>query len=187
MNSKLSLLVLALVIVAVVSAGCSGSEGEGDGDGDGGGGNSNLVPTQGTIEEQSGWAQASDEHAVQQVTVTLASKMVTAVELIVNVEDSNEENSETDQGSEADKITIKISGAGNETITYGPQPTPVSANIQIPESPLPEGSYLGQTLTIEIEGDCGGGKTAYFFGLIVWVDQGFEWKVSGTYTFMVEE
>ena len=72
---------------------------------------------------------------------------------------------------------------GNETEEPPMALTPANFNIEIT---APQGEYIPSTGTVSIHGDLKGGKPAYVFGLIVYVDQGFAYTVHTEYTYMKE-
>jgi hypothetical protein len=145
-----------------------------------------LVLKRGTLEPLSGWIDGDGNTASQSFPINLNNSNIVSVELTVNVEDSNSENAETDQGSDPDEVSITISG-GNFTETQDGM-TPMALNTDFrAQSGSEEITYLSQTWTINIEATLNGGKPAYFFGFLVYNDQGIAYTIGGDYTYMVEE
>ncbi|GEM_PF-3271811 len=147
-----------------------------------------LEPVTEQIPPKSGWISSPDaaeptefEHTE---TIQIPSPYVTAFTVTVSIQDSDEEHSETDEGSDPDIVTVTVSDGANITekkdVTSGTSYTfSFSASGE-------DGDFLGQTWTINFKGkEFGGGKPAYFFGFIVYIDQGAEWSIdSGSYTYL---
>jgi hypothetical protein len=145
-----------------------------------------LALKRGTIEPLSGWIQGDGSAASQAVPVNLNNTNIVSVAFSVSVEDSNAENAETDQGSDPDEVTITISG-GNFTETQnGMTPMALKTDFRA-QGGSEEITYLSQSWTVNIEATLQGGKPVYFFGFIVYVDQGVAYTIDGEYTYMVEE
>ena len=154
-----------------------------------------LTQMSGTIPTKSGWAESnwaesSDEpwKASVEIPIKFESDKVVSVELKIDVQDSDSNHSETDEGSDPDQITITITwgnASANETIKKQGS-TPFSVTITLPAEPLPEGQYISGNVVVKIDGDCYGGKPTRPFPWwpIVYKDQGFAYTVSGTYTYM---
>ncbi len=145
-----------------------------------------LILKSGTMEQLSGWIQGDGSTATQAVPINLNNTNIVSVAFKVSVEDSNAENAETDQGSDPDDVSITISG-GNFTETQDGK-TPLALNTDFrAQGGSEEITYLSQAWTINIEATLNGGKPAYFFGFLVYNDQGIAYTIDGEYTYMVEE
>ena len=132
------------------------------------------------------WIDDTDNKAEDTIPIDFGVKNVAQVKFTITVKDSNAENAETDEGSDPDEITIKVT-FGNLTFKQK-MSTPATFTIQLPETgQAAEGSYLPGNGRIEIDANLNGGKAAYFFGRIVWVDQGCEYTINGECTYMSEE
>jgi hypothetical protein len=175
-------LVIAVIIVMAAFAGCLGGEAEKK--------KSNtpvLVPKNAKSPTQSGWIDDDgNEHASAPITVGLNDTNIVHVKFTIRVDDSDPAHSDSDEGSNPDDVTVTIS-SGNDTEKKG-GPTPFSATIEFNApggTEAPE--YLDQSWTVQIDADLGGGKPMYFFGLIVWIDQGIAYTVDCEYSYMALE
>ncbi len=147
-----------------------------------------LVVKHDTIPQLTGWIDddGNGNTANGQVSVSLNNTNIISVKFTIKVEDSNTEHSETDQGSDPDDITLTITG-GNSTETKEGM-TPMNANVEIKTTGGSEAQeYLGQSWTIQIDAELGGEKPAYFFGLLVWDDQGVAYTIDAQYSYLAEE
>ena len=188
LNKKLNLLIILVVIASVFSAGClGGGSGDDGGDGDGGGGDVNLTPATKKLPTIGPtWMQGSNEQAEETIPIDFGVQNIVQVKLTITVKDSNAENAETDEGSDPDEITVKATW-GNTTVKQK-MVTPANIQMQIPETgQMGEGQYLPSGGTVTIDANLNGGKPAYFFGFIVWIDQGCEYTVDAECTYMTGE
>lgn len=175
-------LLVTITIIMAAFAGCLGGGSEGPKENP-----STLVVKHGTIQPISGWIDTDgNEHASQSFQINLNDTNIVSVTFKVSVEDSDPGHSETDEGSNADDVTVTVTG-NNETDSYQ-QTTPLSASIEFNS---PQGRdppvYLGENWDVQIEADLGGGKPRFVFGFIVWIDQGVAYTISGDYSYMAEE
>ncbi len=176
-------LLIAVTVIMAALAGCLGDEGGSEGEEA-----PELVQKHGTIEPQSGWIDddGNGNSANGQYTVNLNNTNIIIVTISVVIEDSDAEHQETDQGSDPDEVTVTVSG-GNETNELRGT-TPFRREFEFKAKAGPEGGdYLAQSWTITIDAALGGGKPAYFFGFIVWEDQGVAYTIEGEYTYMAPE
>jgi hypothetical protein len=145
-----------------------------------------LVLKHGTIEQLTGWIQGDGSSATQAVPVNLNNSNIVSVAFSVSVEDSNSENAETDQGSDPDEVSITVSGDNFTETQDGVTPMALNTDFRS-QGGSEEITYLSQSWTVNIEATLNGGKPVYFFGFIVYVDQGVAYTIDGEYTYMVEE
>jgi hypothetical protein len=145
-----------------------------------------LVLKSGTLEQLSGWIQGDGSGASQAIPINLNNTNIVSVILKVNVEDSNSENAETDQGSDPDEVSITVSGDNFTETQDGTTPMSLNTDFRA-QSGSEEITYLSQAWTVNIDATLHGGKPVYFFGFIVYVDQGVAYTIDGEYTYMVEE
>jgi hypothetical protein len=76
---------------------------------------------------------------------------------------------------------------GNETSELTGS-TPFRRDFEFKSLAGPDGSeYLGQSWTVNIDATLGGGKPTYFFGFIVYIDQGVSYTIEGEYSYMAPE
>ena len=180
MNKKIIALTLSILVITITAAGCLGGD---DDDDTGASTEPKLESARGSLETVSGWAERqSGDVANVDIAMNIPHSMVTKVSFRIVVEDSDAEHSETDEGSDPDEITVSVTW-GNETEEPPMMKTPANFNIEIT---APQGEYIPSTGTVSIHGDLKGGKPAYVFGLIVYVDQGFAYTVETEYTYMSE-
>jgi hypothetical protein len=182
-------ILITILIVAVVFSGCLGN-----GDDDKKESTPELVQKHGTIQRMTGWAEsgyANDDSEPyeldQDIGVVLNHTNIVQVKFILRVEDSDSAHSESDEGSDPDEIAVTASG-GNITTDERRGVTPATITIEVKASDQgAEGGYLGQNWALHLHADCYGGKPMYFFGFIVWKDQGVAWTLEGDYTYMGED
>ena len=138
----------------------------------------NLVNV--SMPQRSGWLESeSPEH---QEPVAIPESTVVEITFRIHVEDSDEEHAETDEGSDPD--IIKASATDNAEQSQ--QDTATTPGDMTFTFKAPEATYLAQNWTVKIWGqEFGGGKPAYFFGFIVWVDQGVAWTLDVEYVYQV--
>ena len=181
MKHKIGALMAIVLMLTLAAAGCLG--GEEDATGSDATREPKLEMGRGTVPQESGWAERqSGDVAHVSIPYNFPHSMVTKVSFRIMVEDSDPEHSETDEGSDPDDITVAVKW-GNITDKKGPMPTPASFNFEIV---APPGEYLPSSGSVDIDGKLNGGKPAIVFGLIVYVDQGFAYKVDAEYTYMRE-
>jgi hypothetical protein len=175
-------IIIASVVIFAAFAGCLGG-----GDEEKKEKPTELALKQGTIQEISGWIDDDgNEHASGTFPLPLNDSNIVSIEITVMVEDSNSENAETDQGSDPDSITVTAAGGNNTETMEGI--TPFSAKFEFTalggEEPT---NFLDGAWSVQIDAALGGGKPRFFFGFIIWIDQGVAYTISGQYTFLVEE
>ncbi len=145
-----------------------------------------LVLKRGTITQLTGWIQGDGSSASQSIGVNLNNSNIVSVAFSISVEDSNADNAETDQGSDPDEVSITVSGDNFTETQDGMTPMSLSTDFRS-QGGSKEITYLSQSWTVKIEATLNGGKPVYFFGFIVYVDQGVAYTIDGEYTYMVEE
>ena len=194
MKKPITILVMLIVIIGMVSAGCSD---------DGGGGKKSTTPEElqtasGTIPSVSGWIaspEGSGDETEHTETVTLTGP-ATAFTVTVSIKDSDAEHAETDEGSDPDSAKVKVfdetGQSQTQSIVSGSSYTfkfPKAGGGNATEVDEESGTpMMGQMWTIQIKGEqFGSGKPAYFFGFIIWIDQGLAWELSGSYQYVTSE
>lgn len=175
-------LLIATILVMGALAGCLGGEAENKKDKA-----PELTMKRGTIETQEGWLQASDEVVSAAITLNLNDTNIVSVTIKISIEDSNAENAQTDQGSDPDDVTVTISGGNETTEQQGVTPFSFNADFRAAGGDGEDAVYLGQSWNIQVNADCNGGKPVYFFGFIVYLDQGVAYTLEGEYSYMAEE
>jgi len=175
-------LLMAVVVSMAALAGCLGGDDEAEGEE-----TPELVQKHGTIMPMSGWIDDDgNEHASASIGINLNNTNIVQVKFSVTIDDSDPEHSETDQGSDPDQVTVVAMG-GNETNDISGA-TPYKRDFEFKAKAGPQGSeYLAQSWTINIDAELGGGKPTYFFGFIVYIDQGVAYTIEGEYTYMAPE
>jgi len=148
-----------------------------------GGGSSELTELTAVIEEQSGWIEADNNSmARMEMNVTLPHEMITSITLHVVVEDSDEEHAETDEGSDPDEVDIRFQTEECGNMTYN-LTTPVEQVFHFDAEDYGY-SYVSNVWDLLIKAECHGGKPAYVAGMVVYIDQGVYWNISGKYTYL---
>jgi hypothetical protein len=175
-------LVIAVVIVMAAFAGCLGGEAEKKKENP-----PVLVPKNVQSPSQSGWIDNDgNDHASAPITFALNDTNIVNVKFTIKVDDSDQANSETDEGSNPDDVIVSIS-SGNDTEKKS-GPTPLSATIEFTApggTEAPE--YLDQSWTVQIDAELNGGKPIFLGFVWVYVDQGVAYKVDCEYTYMALE
>lgn len=175
-------LLIAVVVTVAALAGCLGGDDDAEGEE-----TPELVQKHGTITPISGWLDDDgNQHASGSIGVTLNDTNIVKIKFSVVIEDSDAEHSESDQGSDPDELTVVVMG-GNETNELKGT-TPFRRDFEFKSMASSEESqYLGQSWTVNIDAALGGGKPTYFFGFIVYIDQGVAYTIEGEYTYMAPE
>lgn len=173
---------IACVVILAAFAGCLGGGDEGKKEKP-----PELTLKQGTIQEISGWIDDDgNDHASGNFPLPLNDSNIVSIQITVNVEDSNPEHAETDQGSDPDQITVTVAG-GNSTETKDGM-TPFTATFEFSAEGGQEATtFLDGGWAVQIDATLGGGKPRFIFGFIIWIDQGIAYTISGQYTYLVEE
>jgi hypothetical protein len=146
-----------------------------------------LTLKQETIQEISGWIEDDgNEHAAQNFPLPLNNSNIVSIEITVMVEDSDGAHAETDQGSDPDQVTVTVAGGNNSEVKDGI--TPFSAIFEFTaEGGQETTNFLDGAWSVQIDAALGGGKPRFFFGFIIWIDQGVAYTIGGQYTYLVEE
>jgi hypothetical protein len=175
-------IIIASVLILAAFAGCLG-----EGDKEKKQKPPEMTLKQGTIQEMSGWIQEDgNEHAAQDFPLSLNNSNIVSIEITVMVEDSDGEHAETDQGSDPDSISVTVAGGNNTETKDGI--TPFSAIFEFTVQGGQEATdFLDGAWSVHIDAALGGGKPRFFFGFIIWIDQGVAYTISGQYTYLVEE
>jgi hypothetical protein len=175
-------LLIAVIIILAAFAGCLGGEAGEKKDKE-----ILLVQKTGKIAPLSGWIdEDGNEHASQSFEVVLNDTNIVTAKFSIKVDDSNPENSETDDGSAPDEITVTVSSGNSSEKKSGPTPYSTMVEFKAPggtEAP----QYLDSRWTVQIEADLGGGKPMFIFGRIVYIDQGVAYTINAEYTYMAAE
>lgn len=153
-----------------------------------------MVLKQGTIQQITGWAESnwadsSNEPFIADIDIpiVLNHSNFIKVEFTINVEDSDTQHAESDQGSDPDEVVITASG-GNITTEEKRGTTPASIKIEASAQKMGDDmSFLSGTWNIHLHADCYGGKPMFLFGFIVYKDQGVAYTIDGQFSYMVEE
>jgi hypothetical protein len=175
------LLIIMMVILAAF-AGCLGGEAEKKKPKE-----PTLVQKQATNPPQSGWIDHDgNQHASAPLGVNLNDTNIVSVKFTIKVEDSDADHSDTDQGSDPDQVTITVGGGNTTEKKSGSTPFTATISFVAPggtEAP----QYLDSGWTVQIDAELGGGKPVYFFGFIVYVDQGVSYTINAEYSYMMAE
>lgn len=175
-------LLIIMIVISAAFAGCLGGEAE-----EKKAKTPQLVQKHGKNPTLSGWIDHDgNQHASGSIGVNLNDTNIVSVKFTIKVEDSDADHSETDQGSDPDQVTITISSGNTTEKKSGPTPFSTTVDVAAPggaETP----QYLDSGWTVQIDADLGGGKPVYFFGFIVYVDQGVAYTIDAEYSYMAAE
>ncbi len=175
-------LLMVTIVIMTAFAGCLGGEAENKGNSQ-----PELVLKQGTIPQQSGWIDTDgNRHAHGEFTINLNDTNIVSVNIKLSVEDSDAAHAETDEGSDPDDVIVTVGQGNNSEEKTGMTPFNQQFDIGAPKTEE-KTDYLGESWTIVIDAALGGEKPAYFFGLIVWEDQGVAYTIDGSYSYMASE
>ncbi|MDG6220678.1 MAG: hypothetical protein QCI38_04430 [Candidatus Thermoplasmatota archaeon] len=140
--------------------------------------------------DEVGWIDSrSGETAYVYYNLSHPNDIIHKVEVTVTINDSNEENDETDLGSDPDCARVTVSAEGfslTQDVWSETSSTMVFETSEI-------GEYLPANWSVEIDGIVfGGGKPAYIYPslgfrhtFLVYVDQGLEYVIQFTYWYEV--
>jgi hypothetical protein len=175
-------LLIIMIVILAAFAGCLGGEAE-----EKKAKTPTLVQKHAKNPTLSGWIDHDgNQHASGSIGVNLNETNIVQVKFTVKVEDSDADHSETDQGSDPDDVTVTISGGNFSEKKTGITPFSTQLDFGAPggtETP----QYLDSGWTVQIDSNLGGGKPVYFFGFIVYVDQGVAYTIDADYTYMAPE
>ena len=138
------------------------------------------------LENQNGWIDDDgNQGASATIPLTInASAMITSISIKMRFEDSDSTHSESDEGSDPDEVTIKLS---NGVMESEPSSGSTPCNLEVtmaPNSTDEEAESLIGNWEISITGICNGGKPRFILGLLVWIDQGIAYTLDGTYSYL---
>ncbi len=135
-----------------------------------------------SLPEKSGWIDSDEGEVEHTEPVNFNEGTLIEITFYIHVEDSDEDHSETDEGSDPDTISASATDEVNYLKDTAQTPGDIILTIKAEDLDTP---YLNQFWNVTIWGeDFGGGKPAYFLGFIVWVDQGAAWTLNVNYIYM---
>ena len=180
--------VVAIVMIVAAFAGCS-EESSPDGPPPADTMSGAIDPVNGWVQQDGGGTPSS---ASTIILVDINATNLKTIEFIIRIEDSNPDNSETDEGSDPDDITVYVTSQGVETAPMTGT-TPFNTNI-IPSLPnATEGEdgpeYFSNEWDIHISAVCNGGKNPKGPGGIVpipflqYIDQGVAYTYEAKFTY----
>ena len=183
MNKKIVIGLIILILLIAAAAGCSENKAPKK---DGG---PSYKEVDGEPLSESGWIDDDgNQGASATIPLTInASAMITSISVKMKFEDSNPENSETDEGSDPDDVTIKLSnGIMESDASSGSTPCNLEVTMA-PNSTDEDAEPMMGNWEISITGNCNGGKPRFVFGLLVWIDQGIAYTLNVSYTYLEEK
>jgi hypothetical protein len=135
-----------------------------------------VVYHEASLPPRSGWIDSEDVLHVEEIN--LPESNIYSITFHVYINDSNYEHAETDEGSEPDYVSAYVEGGDNQYDEKGL--TPFLLDVGWRSSRL-----LPNDWTVTMVGEeFNGGKPVYFFGFIVYVDQGIAWKICVDYIYI---
>jgi hypothetical protein len=172
-----------------------------DSDGDGIGDNSDEFPDDPTkskityhfvtLDTISGWLhdQENPEYAVHEEEILLQETTITEIYFTIHVEDSDEEHTETDEGSDPDEVRVTVEDSNGTLSDSQDLVTPETMTVSWEADSIEYEDLLDNNWTVTIQGiEFGGGKTVYGpGGTIVYIDQGVAWTIDVDYEYFVIE
>ena len=200
-NKGLKIVLAFAVMTMLLTTGClgGGDDEEGKG-GDGGLGDvGQYVEMPGQAYDAEGWISSPDAsepvETQHEEIINVPGGNVVSFKVTCSAADSDAAHAETDDGSDPDTITFKISDGGNNTGTVEIQ-TDGTQNFVSQDIAFPSGNATGELMggnwTILIKGKkFGSGKSAYLVprpgavipSALMWIDQGAAWKIHVEYTY----
>jgi hypothetical protein len=181
------MIAIIVMIILVAFIGCIGES-------DGGNDKTRLIQKNGTLQQITGWAESNwnetdDSNVIANLSIpiNINHNNITTLKFSIEIEDSDTEHDETDQGSNPDIITIIISGENQTETQKGVTPLTYSSEFSS-TGESQEISYLSQDWHIQINADCSGGKPkSGSLSFSTHKDHGFAYTINGEYTYTVEE
>jgi hypothetical protein len=138
------------------------------------------VYNEASLPPRSGWID-SDGERTHTEEYHLQEYYIYKIQFSIFINDSNEENAESDEGSPPD--TVKATVASGEYSEDKEGETPFYFEVICESS-----SFLPNDWTVTIEGiEFGSGKPMGVVGMVVYVDQGIAWKILVDYVYVTYE
>jgi hypothetical protein len=135
-----------------------------------------MVYNDASLPPRSGWIDSEEVMHIEEFQ--LPQPYIYSVTFHVYINDSNSEHSETDEGSDPDCVSVYVESGVCQYDESGL--TPFVLDVGWRSSDL-----LPNDWTITMIGEeFNGGKPVYFFGFIVYVDQGIAWKICVDYVYI---
>jgi hypothetical protein len=181
-------LVPIIVVIMLVSfIGCIGES-------YGGSDKTRLAQKNDTLQQISGWVESnwnetddSNVFANLSIPININHINITNIKFFIEIDDSDSQHAETDQGSSPDVVTIIISGDNLTETQRGLTPHTDSTEFSSTNESQ-EISYLSQDWHIQINVDCNGGKPkSSSLSSSTYKDHGFTYSINGEFTYTVEE
>lgn len=181
---------LILIIVIIILVACIGGIGESEGGND----ETKLIQKNGTLQQIAGWVESnwnetddSKVFANLSIPININHTNITNLKFSIEIEDSDTEHAEADQGSSPDIVTFIINGDNLTETQKGLTPLTYSTEFSS-NNESQEISYLPQDWHIQINVDCNGGKPkSGSLSSSTYKDHGFAYSINGEYSYMVEE
>jgi hypothetical protein len=132
-----------------------------------------------SLPPRSGWIDS--EYVLHAEEIHLQEPYICSITFHVYINDSDHEHAETDEGSDPDYVSAYVESVNNHYDESGL--TPFVMDVGWSSSDL-----LPNNWTVTIVGEeFNGGKPVYFFGFLVYVDQGIAWKICVDYIYITYE
>jgi hypothetical protein len=138
-----------------------------------------VVYNEASLPPRSGWIDSEDAIHVEEFN--LPQPYIYSIDIHIYINDSNSEHADTDEDSDPDRVHADVQGGKYHYDEVGF--TPFLLDVGWRSSDL-----LPNDWTVTMEGEeFNGGKPYFFFGFIVYVDQGVAWKISVDYIYITYE
>jgi hypothetical protein len=139
-----------------------------------------AVYNQVSLSPRSGWID-DEEPSTHKEDFYLEEDNIYSIQFRIEIEDSDEEHAETDEGSDADKVEATVEGGKYSYSDSGYTPFYMDVDWK-------SDIFIPNHWEVTIEGlEFGGGKPMYGVGFIVYVDQGIAWKIYVEYVYVTYE
>ena len=140
----------------------------------------NPVYNEASLTPRSGWIESSGD-ATHEEEFHLEETNIYSIQFRIEIEDSDDEHAETDDGSDAD--SVKATVEGGKYLYSDSGYTPFYMNVDWKSD-----SFIPNHWTVTIEGiEFGEGKPVFVAGAIYYVDQGIAWKILLDYVYVTYE
>ena len=137
----------------------------------------NKVYNQASLSPRSGWIDAGGD-ATHEEEFYLEENNIYSIQFKIEIEDSDVEHAETDEGSDPDSVKATVEGGKYFYTDSGY--TPFNMEVDWKSE-----SLIPNNWTVTIEGiKFGGGKPFGVSGKVEYVDQGIAWKIYVDYVYI---
>ena len=187
MDKKVLLVVGIAAILVISFAGCFGDDEKQK--------KITYNPVNDTVDPESAWAESDwpdSNNPTVDTSVVLSvnsTQKVTEITITVAFEDSDAAHQESDDGSDPDDVSIKLTNGDNSSDAASGT-TPCTLTVKM-NATGDEGSYMGGTWELQISATCNGGKPYTLIprpgpSPLQYKDQGVMYSLTGDFVYLVE-